>query len=83
MIYQSVPASMTDFQLNEHISNLLDVAPRHRKLSDGRWGHAFDLAMQLWEQRHPNTRPPAFVKVGPPPACFYGTVPPIYDGDLE
>ena len=74
---------MTDAQLNEYIGHLLDVPREKRLTSDGWWAEDFDCAMAMWVDRHPGTRPPTFSKVGPPPACFTGTVPPIYDGELK
>ncbi len=73
---------MSDKQLNEYISRLLDVLIEKRLTSDGRWAEDFDCAMAMWADRHPGTRPPAFEKVGPPPSCFTGTLPPIYEGEL-
>ncbi len=73
---------MTDRELNKHIEQLLDV-PRERRLATmGAWGKAFDSAMTSWSDRYPGTRPPAMAKLGPPPECFTGTLPPIYDGEL-
>jgi len=74
---------MSDAQLNEYIGHLLDVPVEKRMSSDGWWGDDYLCALAMWEDRHPGTRPPVFSKVGQPPACFTGTVPPIYDGDLE
>jgi len=78
-----IHASMTDKQLNDHVDRLLDVPQEERQASNGSWGQALDVAMAVWEDRHPSTRPPAYAKIGPPPPCFSGTAPPIYDGDLE
>ena len=78
-----IHASMTDKHLNDHVDRLLDVPQEERLASDGLWGESLDVAMAVWEDRHPGTRPPAYAKIGPPPSCFSGTVPPIYDGDLE
>ena len=75
--------SMTDRQLNEYIEHLLDIPKDKRLASDSRWAQDFDCAMAMWVDRHPGTRPPAFAKIGSPPSCFTGTVPPIYDGELE
>ena len=73
---------MTDRKLNKHIKQLLDV-PRERRLATMEvWGEDFDSAMTLWALRHPGTRPPAMGKAGPPPDCFTGALPPIYDGEL-
>jgi hypothetical protein len=74
---------VTDKQLNEYIGHLLDVPKEKRLTSDGWWSEDFDCAMAMWENLHPGTRPPAFENVGPPPSCFAGTVPPIYDGELK
>ena len=76
--------TMSDKKLNEYISHLLDV-PKEKR-SDARntwWAEDFDCAMAMWTNRHPGTRPPAFEKLGPPPSCFSGTLPPIYEGELE
>ena len=73
---------MGDKQLNEYIGYLLDVPKEKRLTSDGWWKEDFDCAMAMWQDRHPGTRPPAFEKVGPPPPCFVGILPPIYDGEL-
>jgi hypothetical protein len=74
---------MTDGQLNEWIDNLLCVPSEERIASDGNWADYFDRAMLMWEDRHPGTRPPAFEKIGSPPSCFEGDLPPIYDGALD
>ncbi len=74
---------MTDKQLNEYISNLLDIPKDKRLASDGWWAQDFDCAMAMWKDRHPGTRPPAFEKVDPPPPCFSGHIPPTYEGELE
>ena len=74
---------MTDGQLNKLISHLLDTSKEERLASDGGWARSFDSAMAQWVDRHPGTRPPAFVKATPAPSCFRGSVPPIYEGDLE
>lgn len=74
---------MTDKQLNEYIGHLLDVPKPKRLTSNGWWAEDFKCAMAMWEDRHPGTRPPAHAKVGPPPPCFTGTLPPIYDGELK
>ena len=74
---------MTDKQLNEYISNLLDIPKEKRLLSDGWWSEDFDCAMAMWKDRYPGTRPPAFKRLGPPPVCFSGHIPPIYEGELE
>jgi hypothetical protein len=73
---------MNDRQLNEYIDHLLDVPKEKRLESSGSWAQSFDGAMAMWVDRHPETRPPAFAKLGPPPSCFVGTLPPIYDGEL-
>ena len=78
-----INALMTDRQLNDHIDRLMDTSRDDRLASNGGWAKAFDIAMVMWEDRHPGTRPPAFAKVGPPPRCFTGDVPSIYDGPLE
>ena len=75
--------SMTDKQLNQYIEHLLDVPHAKRLTTDGWWADDFDCAMAMWVDRHPDTRPPAFKKIGPPPSCFVGNLPPIYDGELE
>ena len=74
---------MTDKELNEYIDKLLDVPVEDRVESNGEWGSNFDWAMATWTNRYPGTRPPAFMKVGKPPACFAGHVPPIYDKELK
>jgi hypothetical protein len=74
---------MTDRKLNDYIDVLIST-PRHERIaSAGQWAAAFDSAMAMWVDRHPGTRPPAFAKMGPPPSCFSGTIPPLYDGKLE
>jgi hypothetical protein len=70
-------------QLNEYIGHLLDIPKDKRASSGGWWADDFDCAMAMWNELHPGTRPPAFQKVGHPPSCFSGTLPPIYGGDLE
>ena len=75
--------SMSDKQLNEYIGHLLDVPKEKRLSSDGWWAEDFDCAMSMWVDRHPGTRPPAYAKIGAPPPCFAGNVPPIYEGELE
>lgn len=74
---------MSDKLLNEYISHLLDVSKEERLASDDRWTDDFDCALAMWIDRHPGTRPPAFKKVPAPPACFSGTLPPIYKGELK
>ena len=74
---------MTDRQLNDWIDSILSTPKQERIESEGRWAKTFDAAMAMWEDRHPGTRPPAFSKVGPPPDCFSGTTPPIYNGSLR
>ena len=74
---------MNDKELNGYINFLLDIPREERIASDGKWAESFDSAMAMWEDRHPGTRPPAFAKLGPPPACFSGGLPPIYEGELE
>jgi len=74
---------MTDKQLNEYIGHLLDIPKDKRLASDGWWAEDFDCAMAMWVDRHPGTRPPAFAKMGPPPSCFPGKIPPLYDGELK
>tara|TARA_Y100000310_G_scaffold221963_1_gene223595 strand:+ start:255 stop:479 length:225 start_codon:yes stop_codon:yes gene_type:complete len=74
---------VTDKQLNKYIDHLLDVPKQERLASDGGWARSFDGAMAMWVDRYPGTRPPAFAKLGPPPPCFSGETPPIYDEDLE
>ena len=73
---------MNDKQLNEYIAVLLDVPREDRLSSNGQWSINFDSAMAMWEDRYPGTRPPAFKKIGAPPACFKGELPPIYKGEL-
>ena len=74
---------MTDKQLNQYIGHLLNIPKEKRLVTDGRWAEDFDCAMAIWVDRHPGIRPPAFAKLGPPPSCFTGTVPPIFDGELK
>jgi len=74
---------MTDAQLNGYIDALLSATRQERIRSGGLWADKMDSAMAMWNDRHPDTLPPAFEKLGAPPSCFEGTVPPIYDGDLE
>ena len=68
---------MTDKKLNEYIGFLLDVPKDERIVSNGKWAESFDSAMAMWDNRYPGTCPPAFAKLGPPPSCFAGNVPPI------
>ena len=74
---------MNDKELNGYINFLLDIPREERIASDGKWAESFDSAMAMWEDRHPGTRPPAFAKLGAPPTCFSGELPPIYEGELE
>ena len=74
---------MTDKQLNDYIDFLLDVPKEERVETNGKWAEAFDSAMAMWEDKHPGTRPPAFKKLGKPPSCFSGKIPPIYEGELK
>jgi hypothetical protein len=74
---------MTDKELNEYIDHLLGWSTQKRIDSNGGWASSFDSAMAMWVDRHPGTRPPAFKKVGPPPPCFTGVEPPIYEGELK
>ncbi len=76
-------STMSDKQLNEYISHLLDVPKEKRLASDGRWVEDFECAMAIWVDRYPGTRPPACEKMGPPPPCFSGVLPPIYEGELK
>ena len=73
---------MNNKQLNEYIALLLDVSRGDRLISSGQWAINFNSAMAMWEDRYPGTRPPAFKKIGPPPSCFKGKLPPIYKGEL-
>jgi hypothetical protein len=72
---------MNDKQLNEYIDSLLAWSTQKRVASNGKWAELFDSAVAMWVDRHPGTRPPAFAKLGPPPPCFSGKIPPIYEGD--
>jgi hypothetical protein len=72
---------VNDKTLNEYIDSLLEWSTQKRIDSNGKWAELFDSAMAMWVDRHPGTRPPAFAKLGPPPACFSGKIPPIYEGD--
>ena len=74
---------MSDKTLNEYIDSLLGWSTQKRIDSDGKWAELFDSAMAMWVDRHPGTRPPAFAKLGPPPPCFTGEVPPLYEGELK
>ena len=74
---------MTDKELNKYIDNLLSVDKQTRLDSNGRWASSLDIAMLMWEDRHPGTRPPSFAKIGPPPACFEGEMPPIYEEESK
>ena len=74
---------MNDKTLNEYIYSLLGWSTQKRIDSDGKWAEMFDSAMAMWVDRHPGTRPPAFAKLGPPPPCFTGEVPPLYKGELK
>jgi len=71
---------MNDKILNKYIDSLLGWSTQKRIDSDGKWAELFDSAMAMWVDRHPGTRPPAFAKLGPPPSCFSGKLPPIYEG---
>ena len=73
---------MTDRQLNEYIKYLLDTPKSDRIASSGRWAESFGAALAMWNDRYPDTRPPAYKDI-PVPPCFAGTLPPIYDGDLD
>ena len=72
---------MNDKTLNEYIDSLLEWSTQKRIDSNGKWAELFDSAMAMWVDRHPGTRPPAFAKLGPPPSCFSGKIPPIYEDD--
>ena len=75
---------MTDKQLNDYIEILLNVSHENRIASNGRWAQDLDCAVAMWTDKHPGSRPPAYAKIGQSlPACFSGTLPPIYDGELE
>ena len=73
---------LTDEQINDIIDELLDWTTDKRLDSRGAWAYMYDKAMTQWDEMHPNTRPPAYEKVGPPPPCFQGKLPPIYAGEL-
>jgi len=73
---------LTDEVVNDIISDLLDASALSRIRSSGKWSVNFDRAMTQWNEMHPGTNPPCWKKVGPPPPCFAGNVPPIYDGKL-
>jgi len=73
---------ITDKEVNDIISELLDTTHIKRVESGGQWAAAFDKAMAQWCEMHPGTNPPCWVKVGAPPSCFTGDVPPIYGGPL-
>ena len=74
---------MTDRQLNEYIGHLLDIPKAKRLSTDGWWAEDLECAIAMWVDRYPDTRPPAFARLGEPPPCFAGEMPPIYDGELE
>ena len=74
---------MKDKQLNDYVDYLLGWSTQERLDSNGSWAKSIDIAMALWEERYPGTRPPAYAKLGQPPACFSGVIPPIYEGKLE
>ena len=74
---------MNDKQLNGYVGRLLDWTRQERIDSKGEWAASLDFAMKEWVARYPGTRPPAFAKVKPPPSCFSGATPPIYEGELE
>ena len=73
---------ITDKELNDIINELLDWESDKRTDSRGAWAYMFDKAMMQWDEMHPDTRPPCYAKVGDPPECFSGKLPPIYDGEL-
>ena len=73
---------ITDKVINDIISDLLDVCQDDRDKSMGEWTTAFDRAMLQWRNMHPGTNPPCWTKIGDPPPCFSGKIPPIYDGPL-
>jgi len=73
---------LTDEQVNDMIDELLDWSVDKRRGSPAVWSARFDKAMTQWDEMHSGTRPPAYAKIGPPPACFKGQVPPIYEGEL-
>jgi len=77
MIY----SDMSDRQLNDYIFSLLEVTKEERRADEGRWSERLGLAMILWRERHPETRPPAY-SMRPVPPCFTEALPPIYDGKL-
>jgi hypothetical protein len=83
MLEKNWRVSMTDKQLNDYIDYLFGRSKQERIDSNGGWAQSLDVAMTMWVDRYPGTRPPAYAKIGPPPPCFAGTVPPIYDEDLE
>lgn len=74
---------MNDKTLNEYIDSLLEWSTQKRLDSNGKWAEMFDSAMAMWVDKHPGTHPPAFAKLGPPPSCFTGKVPPLYKGELK
>jgi hypothetical protein len=74
---------LTDKQLNDYVQHLLNIPKEKRAVSNGSWAKDFDCAMAMWVERYPDTRPPAMSKLAPPPPCFVGEIPPIYDGELE
>ena len=73
---------MKDKKLNEYIKHLLETPREERLASDGKWAESLDCAMAMWEEKHPGTRPPAYRDI-PVPQCFSGSMPPIYEGDLD
>ena len=73
---------ITDKEVNDIINELLDWESDKRRDSRGVWGSMLDKAMMQWDEMHPDTRPPCYSKVGEPPACFSGTLPSLYGGEL-
>ena len=73
---------LTDLQINDIIDQLLNWEVDKRLDSCGTWASMLDKAMAQWNELHPGTRPPCYSKVGPPPSCFQGELPPIYEGEL-
>jgi len=73
---------ITDKELNDIINELLDWESAKRTDSRGAWAYMFDKAMMQWDEMHPGTRPPCYAKIGDPPPCFTGELPPIYDDEL-
>ena len=86
-VYILVPSApvgeISENALNDLFGTLLDATQAERVHLGREWHRSFDVSSALWEALHPGTRAPAFKVQGPPPSCFTGVIPPLYEDSLS